>query len=85
MANSLRKFRPPPIRSAHGFEDGIHAAFFDFADVGHEFAEPAFGEGALFEPHQIFLGQIEDRDAVRWVFFFPEHPERHVGAVDFHE
>ena len=53
--------------------------------MGHELAEPAFGEGSLLEPEQIFLGQIEDRDAAGRVFFFPEHPERHVGALDFHE
>lgn len=53
--------------------------------MGHELTESAFGEGALFEPEEIFLGQIEDGDAVGRVFFFPEHSERHVGAVDFHE
>lgn len=53
--------------------------------MGHELTKPAFWEGALFEPEQIFLGQIEDGDAVGWVFSLPKHPERHVGAVDFHE
>lgn len=51
----------------------------------HELTEPAFWEGALFEPEQIFFRQIEDGDAVGRVFFFAEHPKRHVGAVDFHE
>lgn len=53
--------------------------------MGHELTEAAFGEGALLEPEEIFLWEIEDRDAVRGVFFLPEHPERHVGAVDFHQ
>jgi hypothetical protein len=52
----LRKLRPAAVRFAQGFENRIHAAFFDFADMRHELTESAFGEGALFEPEQIFLG-----------------------------
>ncbi len=53
--------------------------------MGHELAEPAFGEGTLFEPEQIFFRQIEDGNSVGRVFFFSKHSERHVGAVDFHQ
>lgn len=70
---------------AHGVEERVHAAFFDFADVGHEFAEAAFGEAALFEPDEVFLREVDDGDAVGWVFFLSEHAERHVGAMDFRE
>jgi hypothetical protein len=51
--------------------------------MGHEFAEAAFGEGALFEPEQVFFWEVEDGDAVGRVFFFTEHTEGHVGFVDF--
>ena len=53
--------------------------------MGHELTESAFGEGALFEPEEVFFGQIEDGDAVGWVFFFPEHAEGHGGLVDFEQ
>jgi hypothetical protein len=85
MVSHLRKFRSPTVGLSHRLENRIHAAFLDFADLGHEFAESASGEGALFEPEEVFLGEIVDGDAVRGVFFFPEHSERHVGAVDFHQ
>ncbi len=40
----LRKLRSPAIGFPQGFEDGVHAGFFDFANMGHEFAESAFWE-----------------------------------------
>ena len=51
----LRKLRPTPVRFAHWLENRVHAAFFDFANMRHELTESAFGEGALFEPEQVFL------------------------------
>ena len=53
--------------------------------MGHEFAETAFWERALFKPHEVFFRKIVDRDSVGRVFFFPEHPEGHVGEVYFRE
>lgn len=53
--------------------------------MSHEFAEAAFGEFALLEPHEVFFGKIENWHSSRRIFVFPEHSEGHVGAVDFHE
>ena len=51
----------------------------------HEFPEAAFGERALLEPDQVFLGKVEDRHAPGRIFVFPEHAVGHVGGVDFPE
>ena len=81
----LRKCPPPAIRLSEWLKNRVHAAFFDFADLGHELTEATFWEGTLFEPEQVFLGQIKDWHAVRWIFFFSKHPKRHGGAVDFQQ
>lgn len=53
--------------------------------MSHEFAETAFGEFALFEPLEVFLGEIEDRDAGGRVIHLSKDSEGHVGALDFRE
>ena len=53
--------------------------------MSHEFSEAAFGEGALLEPNEVFLGEVIDWNSSRRVFFLAEHSEGHVGAVNFRE
>lgn len=70
---------------AEGLEDGVHADFFDFTDMGHEFAEASFGEAALLEPCEVFLGEIHERNAGGRVGLDAEFSEGHVGVADFGE
>lgn len=85
MLVGLGKFGASSVGFAHGVEEGVHASFFDFTDVRHEFSETAFWKGALLEPDEVFLREIEDGDPARRILFFSEHAEGHVSAVDFLE
>lgn len=53
--------------------------------MSHELAETAFWKGALLEPDEVFLREIENRDAAGWILLFSEHAERHMGTLDFRE
>lgn len=72
----------PALCLPEWIEYRVHANGFDLENLGHEFAEAAFGIALFLEPGEVFAGQVHDRHSGRWVGLDAEFAEGNPGLSD---